>query len=118
MSFENLGSLKPGSRPRPTLGSIWRGEEPLATTYWLYGVVVYGLMIGVVGTVLAVGIGSPPLFLVYLLLRFAATIFIIVAIWRSAGNYTGQKIWAILARVICILSAAHLVKVLVDFGTD
>jgi hypothetical protein len=110
------GEQQPKSRA--TLATVWRGEEPLATTYWLYGVVVYGLIIGVVGTVLVVGIGSPPLFLVYLLFRFAATVFIVVAIWRSAGNYTGQKLWAILARIVCVLSAAHLVKVLIDFGSD
>ena len=37
--------------------------------------------------------------LLYILFTLASSVFILVAVWRSAGHYLGPKVWAILARV-------------------
>ena len=99
-----------------TLQTVWRGEESLARTYWIYGVVVNGLIIGVVGMLIVAQLESPPLALLYILFALASSVFIIVAVWRSAGRYTGPKVWAILARVVCVLAALRLVLTLLDLG--
>ena len=100
-----------------TLQRIWRGEESLPRTYWLYGVVVNGLIISLAGTLIVAQLASPPLMLLYILFTLASSVFILVAVWRSAGHYLGPKVWAILARVVCVLGALRLIKELIDLGS-
>ena len=97
------------------MGDLWRGDIPLVKTYWLFGVVV-GIAFAMVffgieylTTGLSEGFG--PIFILGLmLLYFLYTAFINVSIWRSAGKYTGPKRWAILARVMVIVSWAALIR--------
>ena len=49
------------------------------------------------------------LYLVYFLFYIIATAFIYVSIWRSAGKYQGPKHWAVLARVVVVVSTASIV---------
>jgi hypothetical protein len=85
----------------------WRGELSLPKSYWLNGLVI-GLVCRIVFTGLLTGIAfaaasMPWLVLVFILvvaLNIAIVVWIIVGIWRSAGRYTGPRIWGILARVV------------------
>lgn len=85
---------------------LWRGEEGLGKTFWLYGV-----------------IGSHVVFIAAFFLSFAASdnrddlpaiirttlviygayfIFIWACIWKSAGKIRPMSFWAISARAICL----------------
>lgn len=89
------------------LGQLWRGEVALVKTYWIYGVLVSFLLNGAVLLISRnlVGItGAPWLLLVFWAISILYTLFIAVAIWRSADKYPGQKVWAILAKVMVVLS--------------
>lgn len=90
------------------MGELWRGEVGLAKTYWVWGVLVNGVL-GVIGLFIVISIGSVPLLLAYVALSVLFSIFMCVAIWRSAGNYTGPTIWMVLARIAVILGMLNLI---------
>ena len=93
------------------IAALWRGERPLGMTYWLFGVFIYlGIDFGL-RMLAATGIArsEQPLEIVVailLLLVIAAyLVFISVAIMRSAANYQGNPMWAMLARISVVLAA-------------
>jgi alpha/beta superfamily hydrolase len=90
------------------LAKLWRGEIGLAITYWLWGVLIVGLGIGIAGLVAAAAAGSGAVFLIWLVLYVVSLGFVVVAIWRSAGHYTGPRIWVWLARIVCVLAVFRL----------
>lgn len=98
-----------------TLQALWDGQVPLWRAYWIYGVVVNGLLFGIAGTLLVLMIGLRPLMIAHLAFVFVATAFNLVAVWRSAGNYTGPRVWAILARIACVLGTLSLIRGLYKF---
>jgi hypothetical protein len=84
--------------------NLWRGDLPLAVTFWLFGV---GALAALEGLFVYLGIAHPAGTLgvrtaLTLLALNAATavywIFVSVAIWRSAGAYEGPQLWSLLAR--------------------
>ena len=101
------------------IGALWRGERPLAMTYWVFGVCIYfGIDFGL-RMLVASGIGrsEQPLevaiAVLVLLVIIAYLVFISVAIMRSAANYQGNPMWAMLARVSVVLAAiSYVVNVL------
>jgi len=97
------------------VGDLWRGDVPLVLTYWMYGFVVgvafamAFFAIDYLVTGLAEGFG--PMFILGLMLvYFVYTAFINVAIWRSASKYRGRKLWAILAKIMVLVSWAALIR--------
>lgn len=94
---------------------LWRGDVPLVMTWWVFGVVV-----GICFTIayafieyqmsgLSEGLG--PVFIIgFLLTYFAYVVFINVAVWRSAGKYRGPKHWAILAKVMVLVSWTAVIR--------
>ena len=75
--------------------NLWNGQEGLAKTYWMWGVVAFipwGLALSAVtpGSTLAV----------LLFLAFVVYYVIVhVGIWRAANIYKGAKLWSILAKI-------------------
>ena len=99
----------------PLVRALWRGDVSLAKTYWLFGVVVgvcYAMVFAYIeyqSSGLSEGLG--PAFIIALMLSyFIYAIFINIAIWRSANKYRGPKHWAILAKVMVLVSWAALIK--------
>jgi len=95
--------------------ALWRGDVSLAKTYWLFGVVVgvcYAIVFAYIeyqSRGLSEGLG--PVFIIALRLScFLYAMFINIAIWRSANKYRGPKQWAILAKVMVLVSWAALIK--------
>jgi hypothetical protein len=101
---------------------LWRGELPLATTYW-----VFGVLLGGVGSCLGWAVIArrlTPLFLagrgygllvLYTFVLGASLygLFISVATWRSANRYTGPRRWQVLAKAgvaLGLLLTAVLVR--------
>ena len=94
--------------------ALWRGEIPLARTYWLFGAVA-GLFFGAAFLYIefnAVSFWSSSLGMIVIYGLFSAYLiyflFIYIAIWRSAGKYPGPGIWAGLARVAVVLGVLML----------
>jgi len=85
---------------------LWRGQVPLATTYWGYGVV------GNIGcAVLLVGASEmlPPLAALLVgIVVVAYSVLTLVAIWRSAGRYAGSAAWSTLARISVATTVARI----------
>ena len=91
---------------------LWRGEIPLVRTYWVFGVLFLSLLtipsyftVPIVSGSANLEPSASTVFggMAYAIFVFAYTVFVSVAIWRSAGRYEGQPIWAILARVMVVI---------------
>jgi hypothetical protein len=96
----------------------WRGELSLPKSYWINGVII-GIVCRIVFTalltVLVIGASSTPalalVFVVVVIANVAVVVWQIVGVWRSAGNYTGSKVWTILARIAAVVAALYLLAV-------
>lgn len=80
-----------------------RGDYGLAKTYWLYGIGV-GFPVSIVFSI----IKSPGMIAIALLAYAAYEIPVLIGIWHSSTKYTGPKVWAVLAKVACVLGALML----------
>lgn len=94
---------------------LWRGNVPLVTAFWLFGVAVWAVFAIVFAFIeyqssgMTIGIG--PLFILGLMFfYFVYMSFINVAIWRSANKYRGSKAYAIIAKVMVIVSWSALIQ--------
>lgn len=92
---------------------LWRGELPLVLTYWAYGV---GGNIAMKLFLLTLAVAMPVLALPVLLLSLIYSIFISVAIWRSANKYEGNRLWAILAKIAIIFGVLNAFASLANVG--
>ena len=101
----------PAAPSGPYLTRLWRGEVPLAETYLAWGVAL-GLLLFLLFR-LTYGI-LLEIRLLLLFLAFAHAVFISVAIWRSAGRYTGPTIWGVLARVVVVLRILRALSLLIQ----
>tara|TARA_B100000029_G_scaffold438737_1_gene454902 strand:- start:4090 stop:4413 length:324 start_codon:yes stop_codon:yes gene_type:complete len=85
---------------------FWDGELSLPQSYWVVGVLIsipVGALIGVFTAMINAPMNTMYAFFI------PWYVYIIVGIWRSAGRYKGPKFWAILAKILMILSAIRLV---------
>ena len=88
---------------------LWRGDVPLVWTYWGFGVVVTLVFVGlfaIVGNNLSGFDRSAALIATVIALFVFAivyTVFVWIAIWRSASKYTGRRMWRILAKTVVVL---------------
>ena len=79
------------------------GDFGLARTYWLYD-----LAVGAAIYIIAEIVQTPWAIVALLLPYFAYVIPVIMGTWRAATKYTGPKIWAVLAKVQCVVKAIML----------
>jgi curved DNA-binding protein CbpA len=91
------------------LGRLWRGEEGLGKTFWLYGVIGV-IVVFVLSFVLAFAIAEDSkniekvtrfaqnFYIVYL-------IFVSICIWRAAGKIRPLGLFQIVARGFCLIPA-------------
>ena len=90
------------------IGQIWTGRAGLARTYWLYGVAasfVWGIALSMVTPGSPVAMAAVSALLAYFVI-------VNVGIWRSAGQYEGPKVWAVLAKM-----AVAAIPALIIVGT-
>jgi len=95
---------------------LWNGDKPLVVTYWLYGILpsmVFHIIdviveLNYVKLFTAYGESLNYFIYCYLIIGFLYSIFIFVAIWRSAEKYTGNGIWSALAKFAVILGIFSL----------
>ena len=100
---------------------IWSGEIPLPQMFWLYGVAAlvaitvvvqfafFRLAMAGLGGIFFIGMVVAVLSATYQFL-------VSIGVWRSAGRYTGAKVWGVLARVMACLSLLMLLAGLAQTG--
>jgi len=92
------------------IARLWRGNVSLFKTYWGFGV-LGGILLNIAYFLFVennyMRIASlrygEYIFYAISILAVLYSIFILIAIWRSAGKYTGRRLWSILARIAVIL---------------
>jgi hypothetical protein len=107
---------QPIERKAGFIARLFSGEVSLPITYW-----IFGFLIGNVGfqifliiiefnylelTSSQVGAWSV---MGFYWVAIGYSIFMLIAIWRSAGKYQGRSVWAGLARVAVVLGALVLI---------
>jgi hypothetical protein len=83
------------SKIKATLTKLWNGEVPLAHTFWLYyfvGVIILRLVAGAINPVFGI-----------VIVAWAG--FMVLPIWRSADKYSGNNLFALLAKIAAVLIA-------------
>jgi hypothetical protein len=118
----------PPTRPTRTNSNYlvrhWRGELPLATSYWVNGILVSGTVsIGAALLSRAADFPSAPRFwsvfaIGLWIAALTGALWQVVGVWRSAGRHAsngGSAGWGTAARVAVVLGAIQLVVV---FGTQ
>ena len=90
------------------LKKLWEGGIGLRITFWVWGVLVANVLLGWVLGLLVAATENQFLMLLHSIFATVASLFVAVAIWRSAGNYKGSVLWMFLARLVCVANVAIL----------
>lgn len=98
---------------------LFNGDISLAVTYWIFGVIIGNIILGMLCSLidakyfeLIPKVGILPIN-IFLLIGLVYNIFILIAIYRSAVKYKGNKIWSILARILVIINTIFIISILV-----
>lgn len=84
---------------------LWRGDIPLVTTFWLCALLSVFLRRALSGILETTSPGSLAQ-IVSSSIVAVCFIFVLVAVWRSAGKYDGPMYWALFARGWVVLGFA------------
>lgn len=112
----NATESQPIEKKTGFIARLFRGEVSLPITYWVFGVLIGNVAFPIilkiiefnflevtsshVGTWSVLGFSS---------VAIGYSIFMLIAIWRSASKYQGRAIWAGLARVAVVLGTLALI---------
>lgn len=112
----NATENQPIEKKTGFIARLFRGEVSLPITYWVFGVLIGNVAFPIilkiiefnfleitsshVGTWSVLGFSS---------VAIGYSIFMLIAIWRSASKYQGRAIWAGLARVAVVLGTLALI---------
>jgi len=105
-----MHQTKPARRPNTDIAAFlapelraWRGEASLTAVFWLHGVGVSAVLLGLLGISIH---RADFVWEQALLVGFGLyTAFVLVAIWRCARNM--DSLWSALARVMTAFWAAN-----------
>ena len=88
----------------------WRGEQRLWKVFWLYGVATSVTIVALY--IVAFYDGRMALRQVLLPCFAAYTAWILISVWRCAGN-TNEKLWGTLARFLTVAWAGNTILILI-----
>lgn len=98
--------------------AVWSGRVPLWKACLLFAVVVFGVP-SLVDLCIDWAIRSSMFRLEYARLLLAIAIilsyFVIVGVWRSATNYTGNVAWPILVKLAVVVGFVRLLLLVAHF---
>ena len=86
--------------------ALWRGDVSLKEVYWFwFGFIplTINIFFGFLGFYFFIQSGSWLLWLVISQIAIPYSIWIVVPLWRSASNYTGNQIWAIASKLTAVI---------------
>ena len=101
------------------LKKLWRGEVLLGLTFWAYGVggnILLGILFVFILTASPSFAGIIP-FLAFGLIKVFFLVFMSVAIFRSADNYVGNRLWSVLAKLAVIFGYLQFIASLGRLGS-
>ena len=99
-------SLTTAEPERSVLRRLWEGEISLPVTYWVFGFLGNAVLNA---TYVGASLIAPELGALLLFPLLGYWYLMAVAIWRSAGNYEGPAVWAMLARGVVLLGVLLMV---------
>lgn len=106
-SIDGVGDTSEHSPP-PLLAQLWYGDVRLPVAFWGWGVGGAVLLRAVLALSHRPAVPFAPLWF----LEAAFFVFMMIAIWRSAGKYGGDRSWSVLARITVLVEAARLLVIL------
>ncbi len=86
-----------------TAGALWRGEKPLRQVFWIYGFAVVLLFKWSVRALEDTGYSQNPIYFATAAAAVVYSVFVVIAVWRSAWRFEGEKFWAYAARAAVVL---------------
>ena len=96
---------------------LFRGDVSLPVSYWTFGVLIGNVAFQIILKIIElnyIGIISTQVgtwsVMGFYWLAIGYSIFMLIAIWRSAGKYQGRVIWAGLARVVVVVGTLVLIS--------
>ncbi|HET6520926.1 MAG TPA: hypothetical protein VFG47_14055, partial [Geminicoccaceae bacterium] len=100
------GQVSASGLRRGRLGRLWAGEVPLHRAFWDYAV-IGGLAVNLTTSLLFLMLISADRPIAALIVGYACSVpynvLVLVAVWRSAGRYEGDRRWADLARIVIVI---------------
>ena len=94
-----------------SLCHLWRGELPLPDAFWNWAV-FGGLVINVASSALFLFLITADRPLIAYVAGYAPSVpynvIVTIGVWRSAERYSGDRLWAELARIITIIAMVLL----------
>jgi hypothetical protein len=90
---------------RSLVRNLWAGNVPLAKAFWEYGL-LYAILLNsatTMGSLALWSVDQMALGMIVHLLPTPYAILTLVAVWRSAANYPGDRMWAGLARIAIVV---------------
>jgi len=90
---------------RTLVRNLWTGNVPLAKAFWEYAV-LYPILLNAVTTMGSLVLWSLDQIVLGMIVHLAPlpyAILTLVAVWRSAGKYQGDQMWAGMARVAILV---------------
>lgn len=85
--------------------NLWAGDIPLAKAFWEYGL-LYPILLNAATTMGSLALWSLDQMVLGMIVHLAPmpyAILTLVAVWRSAGKYQGDQMWAGVARVAIVV---------------
>jgi hypothetical protein len=108
MTAEISPTIEPFQKQGNYFVRLFDGDIPLIVTYWVWGGLVGGLVVGGISLIIELNYAAiivkpygTLMVNTFFWLALAYAIFIWVAIWRSAGKYRGGS-WGVVARVMVV----------------
>jgi hypothetical protein len=94
--------------------TLWAGDVPLVKAFWVYGVLIPVVFIYLpppfyFGAGLHEFSIFRALFTAHFYVSLIYVLFVLVAIWRSAMNYSGFRLWAFIAMIFSAIVALGLI---------
>ena len=91
--------------------SVWRGQQSLAVTFWIWNVLVVCVSVYFVGLILAKLLAdllkTDEPYLWYFAAILIGTAWVNVGLWRSAARTGG--FWSVLVRILVVIALASLI---------
>ena len=113
--MDDIDVKKTSSKEANYLIKLFKGDIPLVVTYWVFGVLVGGVLIRILIAINEYNYASIALAqfgILYLQsfywLTIIYSVFILIAIWNSASNYKGGS-WGTVAKVLVILNTFAII---------
>lgn len=89
--------------------NLWNGKVPLVITFWIYEILL-GTIVSIF-TIERYQTINDSISLIAYFIYFIYTILIIKALWSSATNYEGPKVWEILVKFHVIFNFIWIITI-------